>query len=102
MGRSECTSGLTWWLSKVHLNFKTVMVISAVELMLGTYDRIISDRYKLIDYREADNQKSIVQLDDFLITVTVPVICTLVLLIMVCCCCSRTGSAVCSLFESKV
>ena len=36
------------------------MVINAVELMLDTFDQKISDRYKLIDYRETDFQKTIV------------------------------------------
>ena len=36
------------------------VVINAVELMLDSFDQKISDRYKLIDYRETDFQKTIV------------------------------------------
>ena len=35
-------------------------MINAVELMLDSFDQKISDRYKLIDYRETDFQKTIV------------------------------------------
>ena len=51
------------------------MVISAAELMLDRFDRRISDRYKLIDYREEDNQKNIVHLSNYFLEVTLPVIC---------------------------
>ena len=49
------------------------MVITAVELMLDRYDRRISDRYKLIDYRERDNKREVVSLSNYMLEVTLPV-----------------------------
>ena len=49
------------------------MVIRAAELMLDRFDRRISDRYKMIDYREEDNLKQVVEKGDWIITVTLPV-----------------------------
>ena len=51
------------------------MVILGVEAMLDRYDRRISDRYKLIDYREEDNQKQIVHLSNYFVEVSIPTIC---------------------------
>lgn len=41
--------------------------------MLDRYDRRISDRYKLIDYRERDNKREIVSLNNYMLEVTLPV-----------------------------
>ena len=49
------------------------MVIRAAELMLDRFDRRISDRYKMIDYREEDNLKRVIEEGDWIITVTLPV-----------------------------
>ena len=49
------------------------VVITAVELMLDRYDRRISDRYKLIDYRERDNKREVVSLSNYMLEVTLPV-----------------------------
>ena len=51
------------------------MVIQAVELMLDRYDRRISDRYKLIEFREEDNQREVEALSDYFLNVTIPVMC---------------------------
>jgi len=51
------------------------VVILGVELMLDRYDRRISDRYKLIDYRETDNEKQIAGLTNHFVSVSVPVMC---------------------------
>ena len=49
-------------------------MINAVELMLDSFDRRISDRYKLIDYREDDYQKEIVYFSNrFFFEFTIPV-----------------------------
>ena len=37
-----------------------LVVINGVELMLDKFDKKISNRYKLIDYRETDYQKEII------------------------------------------
>ena len=47
------------------------MVIRAVEMLLDKYDRKISDRYKMIDYQEQDNQKEIIQLSNKFLNVTI-------------------------------
>ena len=49
------------------------VVIRAAELMLDRFDRRISDRYKMIDYREEDNAKKVVDENDWIIQVTLPV-----------------------------
>ena len=41
--------------------------------MLDRFDRRISDRYKMIDYREEDNAKKVVDENDWIIQVTLPV-----------------------------
>ena len=41
--------------------------------MLDRFDRRISDRYKMIDYREEDNLKRVIEEGDWIITVTLPV-----------------------------
>ena len=43
--------------------------------MLDNYDRSISDRYKLIDYRESDYEAEVAGLTDYFITVSIPVMC---------------------------
>ena len=50
------------------------VVIRAVEAMLDRYDRKISDRYKMIDYQEQDNQKEIIVLSNYFLNTTVPTI----------------------------
>ena len=64
-------SASAWPVCKQQYN----MVILGVELMLDRYDRRISDRYKLIDFREEDAQKEVVSLADYFIEVTVPTMC---------------------------
>ena len=49
------------------------VVIRAAELMLDRFDRRISDRYKMIDYREEDNAKRVVDDKDWMIQMTLPV-----------------------------
>lgn len=49
------------------------VVIRAAELMLDRFDRRISDRYKMIDYREEDNAKRVVDDNDWMIQMTLPV-----------------------------
>ena len=49
------------------------MVIRAAELMLDRFDRRISDRYKMIDYRGEDNAKKVVEEQNWVIVVTLPV-----------------------------
>ncbi len=49
------------------------MIITAAEMMLDRFDRMISDRYKMIDYREEDNQKQVVGSGNYLLQVTLPV-----------------------------
>ena len=51
-----------------------IVVIRAVEAMLDRYDRKISDRYKMIDYQEQDNQKEIIVLSNYFLNTTVPTI----------------------------
>jgi hypothetical protein len=51
-----------------------LVIIMAAEMMLDKFDRRISDRFKMIDYREEDNQKKIVSRNNFLIGVTLPVV----------------------------
>ena len=53
--------------------FTVAVVIRAAELMLDRFDRRISDRYKMIDYREEDNAKKVVDENDWIIQVTLPV-----------------------------
>ena len=51
------------------------MVVSAVELFLDKFDRRISDRYKLIGYKEDDFQKEIVYFSsDYFAHVTIPIV----------------------------
>eukprot|EP00095_Tigriopus_kingsejongensis_P008505 maker-scaffold181_size278858-snap-gene-0.13 protein:Tk08505 transcript:maker-scaffold181_size278858-snap-gene-0.13-mRNA-1 annotation:"von willebrand factor type egf and pentraxin domain-containing protein 1-like" len=78
------------------------MVIGAVGKMLDRFDRRISDRYKLIQFRETDNDREINQLSNFLMEVTLPVVLSVMLLIVVVCACSRPASPMCKLCESKV
>ena len=54
--------------------FSLIVVIRAVETMLDRYDRRISDRYKMIDYQEQDNQKEIIVLSNYFLNTTVPTI----------------------------
>ena len=42
--------------------------------MLDRYDRKISDRYKMIDYQDQDNQKEIIVLSNYFLNTTVPTI----------------------------
>ncbi len=49
-----------------------LVIVLAVELMLDAYDRAISDRYKLIDYREADSSAEVAGLSDFFFSVSIP------------------------------
>ena len=50
-------------------------MITAVELMLERFDRRISDRYKLIDYKEDDFQKEIVYFSSsYFAGTTVPIV----------------------------
>ncbi len=50
-----------------------LVVITAVELRLDAADRRISDRYKMIDYREEDHEKEIVHFSsDYFTTISVP------------------------------
>ena len=53
--------------------FEIAVVIRAAELMLDRFDRRISDRYKMIDYRQEDKAKKIVDDENWIITVTLPV-----------------------------
>ena len=53
--------------------FTVAVVIRAAELMLDRFDRRISDRYKMIDYREEDNAKKVDYEDNWIIQVTLPV-----------------------------
>ncbi|XP_059084326.1 uncharacterized protein LOC131881466 isoform X1 [Tigriopus californicus] len=78
------------------------MVVTAVEKMLDRFDRRISDRFKLIQFREIDNEREIVQLSDYVLEVTLPVVLSLLLFVLVVCMCSRPGSPMCKLCESKV
>lgn len=50
------------------------VIVLAVELMLDSADRAISDRYKLIDYKEQDNENEVSGLTDYFLTVSLPVI----------------------------
>ena len=54
------------------------VVILAVEQMLGNFDQQISDRYKLIDYKEDDDEKQIIYFSSlYFAEVTLPVVsCT--------------------------
>ncbi len=54
---------------------RDAVVVLAVQLMLEKYDRRISDRYKLIDFRELDNQRETTHLDDYFYTISIPVVC---------------------------
>lgn len=78
------------------------MVVTAVEKMLDRFDRRISDRFKLIEFREIDNEREIVQLSNYVLEVTLPVVLSLLLFVLVVCACSRPGSPMCKLCESKV
>ena len=50
------------------------MVIQGVELMLDRFDQDISNRYKLIDYRETDFQKTIIHFSSaYFIQISIPV-----------------------------
>ena len=51
-----------------------LVVINAVELMLDTFDQRISNRYKLIDYRETDFQKTIIHFSSaYFVQISIPV-----------------------------
>ena len=79
------------------------MVIAAAELMLQRFDRKISDRYKLIGYKEDDFQKEIVYFSSSYFTnVTIPVLVALTMLIFCCCICTRNGSPMCTMCDSKI
>jgi hypothetical protein len=72
---------------KSNLYFFAV-VITAVELMLDAFDRKISDRYKMIDYREDDNQKTIIHFSsDYFTTVSIPIMLGILETITFCCFC---------------
>lgn len=49
------------------------MLILAVEVMLDRFDQRISDRYKLIEFREEDNQAQIILQANYFIQITIPV-----------------------------
>ena len=84
--------------------FKIILVvIAAAELMLQSFDRKISDRYKLIGYKEDDFQKEIVYFSSSYFTnVTIPVLIALTMLIFCCCICTRNGSPMCTMCDSKI
>merc|ERR1719400_2077414 len=76
------------------------MVIAAAELMLQRFDRKISDRYKLIGYKEDDFQKEIIYFSSSYFTnVTIPVLLALTMLVFCCCICTRNGSPMCTMCE---
>merc|ERR1719510_1429042 len=73
------------------------IVVGAVEKMLDRYDRRISDRYKMIEYQEQDNQKEIIVLSNYFLNTTIPTMMGLAFVIFLCCCCTRKGSPICNL-----
>lgn len=60
--------------SEYDLNYFFLVVVTAVEKMLDRFDRRISDRFKLIEFREIDNEREIVQLSNYVLEVTLPVV----------------------------
>ena len=80
-----------------------LVVIAAAELMLQRFDRKISDRYKLIGYKEDDFQKEIIYFSSSYFTnVTIPVLLALTMLVFCCCICTRNGSPMCTMCDSKI
>ena len=49
------------------------VIITAVEMMLDKFDRKISDRYKIIGYKDDDNAKLVSSLPNHISNVAVPV-----------------------------
>ena len=50
------------------------VVIAGVQLMLEWYDTSISDRYKLIDFKDSDNMKEVVMPINYFTSITIPVL----------------------------
>ena len=99
------------------------VIVTAVEIMLDKFDRKISDRFKIIGYKDDDNAKLVSSLPNHISNVAVPValgrwwthftslevMLVIVLLfpglaafIMVCFCCTRDISPMCKLCKSKI
>ena len=49
------------------------VIVTAVEIMLDKFDRKISDRFKIIGYKDDDNAKLVSSLPNHISNVAVPV-----------------------------
>ena len=49
------------------------VIVTAVEMMLDKFDRRISDRFKIIGYKDDDNAKLVSALPDHIANVALPV-----------------------------
>jgi hypothetical protein len=56
-------------------------VISGVLMKLNWYDSTLSDRYKLIEYRDSDNMAKVVEPINYFTNVSIPVFVGNVILI---------------------
>ena len=97
----HCTGVCSSYIYVKHKQYFSV-VITAVEMMLDKFDRRISDRFKIIDYKEEDNAKLVSALPNHITNVALPVALGLAAFILICFCCARDSSPVCKLCKSKI